>query len=100
MKLSDTQRVILSRAAEHPEHLATPPERLPAAARQTVARALLKNDLVIAVHRPAYDAIAKWMVDGDETLLKVTDAGLRAIGIEPEAPLGAPPGGETAPPQV
>jgi hypothetical protein len=86
MKLSDTQRVILSRAAEHPQGLAYPPERLPAAARQTVAKALLKHDLVIAVHRPAYDAIAKWTVDGDEMLLKVTDAGLRAIGIEPEAP--------------
>jgi hypothetical protein len=85
MKLSDTQRVILSRAAEHPQGLAYPPERLPAAARQTVAKALLKHDLVIAVHRPAYDAIAKWTVDGDEMLLKVTDAGLRAIGVEPEA---------------
>jgi hypothetical protein len=85
MKLSDTQRAILTAAAEHPEYLAYPPERLPAGARQKVAQALLKQELVIGVHRPAYDAIAKWTVDGDEMLLKITDDGLRAIGIDPNA---------------
>ena len=85
MKLTDTQRAILEAAAQHREHLAYPPERLPSAARQAVAKALLKNDLVIGVHRPAYDAIAKWTVDGDEMLLKITDDGLRAIGIDPNA---------------
>ncbi len=85
MKLSDTQRAILTAAAAHPEHLAYPPERLPAGARQKVAQALLKQDLVIGVHRPAYDAIAKWTVDGEEMLLKITEDGLRAIGIDPNA---------------
>jgi hypothetical protein len=101
MKLSDTQRAILAAAAQHPEHLAYPPERLPAGARQKVAQALLKQDLVIGVHRPAYDAIAKWTVDGEEMLLKITDDGLRAIGIDPnagDAPVAdtAPAGGEDA----
>ena len=109
MKLTDTQRVILSQASQHPDGLAYPPQRLPAAARQTVAKALLKNDLVIGVHRPAYDAVAKWTVDGDETLLKITDQGLRAIGVSPEgdgevaepATVGdtALTGGEATPPQ-
>jgi hypothetical protein len=85
MKLSDTQRAILTAAAAHPEQLAYPPERLPAGARQKVAQALLKQDLVIGVHRPAYDAIAKWTVEGEEMLLKITDDGLRAIGIDPNA---------------
>jgi hypothetical protein len=85
MKLTDTQRAILAAAAEHPEHLAYPPARLPAGARQTVARALLKQDLVIGFHRPGYDAIAKWTVDGDEMLLKITDDGLRAIGLDPNS---------------
>jgi len=109
MKLTDTQRAILDAAAQHPEHLAYPPARLPAGARQTVAKALLKNDLVIGVHRPAYDAIAKWTVDGDEMLLKITDDGLRAIGIDPNAGDAAAdtapesaeddaPAGEDAPP--
>jgi len=98
MKLTDTQMAILAAAARHPEHLAVPPARLPAAARQTVAKALLRNDLVLAVHRPAYDAHALWMVDGDSVLLKVTDEALRAIGMAPQdaapapdaAPMGAP----------
>ncbi len=116
MKLSDTQRAILAAAAAHPEHLAYPPERLPAGARQKVAQALLKQDLVIGVHRAAYDAIAKWTVDGEEMLLKITDDGLRAIGIDPNAgdavagepdcsgiegsvPDTAPTGGEEAAPR-
>jgi hypothetical protein len=85
MKLSDTQRAILEAAAQHPEHLAYPPERLPAGARQKVAQALLKQELVIGVHRASYDAHAKWTVDGEEMLLKITDDGLRAIGIDPKA---------------
>jgi hypothetical protein len=85
MKLSDTQRAILAAAAEHPKHLAYPPERLPAGARQTVAKALLKQDLVIALHRPDYAAEAQWTVDGEKMLLRITDDGLRAIGIDPNA---------------
>jgi hypothetical protein len=84
-KLSDTQRAILEAAAQHPEHLAYPPERLPAGARQKVAQALLKQDLVIGVHRASYDAHAKWTVEGEEMLLKITDDGLRAIGVDPNA---------------
>jgi hypothetical protein len=84
-KLSDTQRAILEAAAQHPEHLAYPPERLPAGARQKVAQALLKQELVIGVHRASYDAIAKWTVEGEEMLLKITDDGLRAIGVHPNA---------------
>ncbi|WP_240048408.1 DUF3489 domain-containing protein [Crenalkalicoccus roseus] len=104
MKLTETQMAILAAAARHPEHLAYPPERLPAAARQAVAKALLKNDLMIAVHRPAYDAQALWMVDGGSVLLKITDEGLRAIGIDPQgaapAPDAAPTGAPEAPPQA
>ncbi|GGG50438.1 hypothetical protein GCM10010964_42160 [Caldovatus sediminis] len=85
MKLTDTQRAILTAAAQHPQHLAVPPERLPAAARQTVGKALLKADLVVAVHRPDYDARALWTIDGESLLLRITDAGLRAIGVEPVA---------------
>jgi hypothetical protein len=89
-QLSDTQARILTAAARHPHHLALPPERLPAAARQAVGKALLKNDLVIAVHRPNHDARALWAVDGDSLLLRITHAGLRAIGAEPD-PVGDAP---------
>jgi hypothetical protein len=85
MPLTDTQMTILTAAAEHPEHLAYPPARLPAGPRQKVAQALLRQDLVIAIQRPAYDTAAQWTVDGDSVLLKITDEGLRAIGVDPNA---------------
>jgi putative transposase len=50
-KLSDTQRVILSRAAQHEALLATPPAKLPAAARQAVLRSMIAKDLLEAVAR-------------------------------------------------
>jgi hypothetical protein len=90
MTLTDTQRAILEAAARHPNHLAYPPARLPSAARQAVAKALMKHRLVIGFHQASYDAIAKWTVDGDEMLLKLTDEGLRAIGIDPNEGDGMP----------
>lgn len=83
MALSETQRRILTAAAEHPHGLAEPPEKLPGAACAAVGKAMLKADLVIAVHRPDYEARALWMIDGDSMLLRITDEGLRAIGLEP-----------------
>ena len=97
MKLSDTQRVILSQASQREDGLACPPARLPAAARQTVAKALLKHELVVAVHRTTDDAIAKWTMDGKELLLKITDEGLRAIGVAPEGEDEPITAGDTAP---
>ena len=87
MKLSDTQRAILTAAAQHPEHLALPPDRLPAGARQKVARALLRADLVVASRGSDHDRTPAtlWTVEGDGVLLKITDEGLRAIGIDPNA---------------
>ena len=45
-KLSDTQRVILSHAAQHEALLATPPAKLPAAARQAVLRSMIGKGLL------------------------------------------------------
>ncbi|MCK8787254.1 DUF3489 domain-containing protein [Roseomonas sp. NAR14] len=99
MALSETQRRILTAAAQHPHDLAEPPEKLPSAACAAVGKAMLKADLVIAVHRPDYEARALWAIDGDSMLLRITDAGLRAIGLDPAtcatgadtaAPAGAP----------
>ena len=60
MALSETQRRILTAAAQHPHGLAEPPEKLPAAACAAVGKALLHS-----------------------LLLRITDEGLRAIGLEP-----------------
>jgi hypothetical protein len=81
IKLTDTQRSILAGAAQHSEHLALPPHRLPAGARHTVAKAMLKQGLVIEVRGADNDADACWTVDGEEVLLMITAEGLRAIGV-------------------
>ena len=85
MKLSDTARVVLSRAAQHPERLAEPPKHLPAAARDAVVRSLLKNTLLAEVPCPREHLALAWRQDEDgaHIALQVTDAGLAAIGIEP-----------------
>lgn len=83
MKLSDTQRIILSQASQRDDRLAVPPDRLPAAARQTVAKSLLKQGLVSDEHASAYAARDAWQIDGRTRLLRITDEGLRAIGVEP-----------------
>ena len=82
-KLSDTQRVILSAAAQHPEQRAIPPAKLPGAAANAIARALLQRDLVIALPARVYTASEAWQVEGVPHLLRITDEGLRAIGIDP-----------------
>jgi hypothetical protein len=84
MKLSDTQRIILSQASQRDDRLAIPPERLPAAARQTVAKALLKQGLVSDEHASATHPRDAWQIDGRTRLLRITEAGLRAIGVTPE----------------
>lgn len=83
-KLSDTQRIILSRASQRDDRLAVPPERLPAAARQTVAKSLLKQGLVSEEPVSANNARGAWQIDGRPRLLRITDGGLRAIGVELE----------------
>jgi len=52
MKLSGTQRVILSKAAQHDALLAQPSAKLPAAARQAVLRSLIGKGLLEEVPDP------------------------------------------------
>ena len=82
--LTDTQRIILSQASQRDDGLVVPPERLPAAARQTVAKALMKQGLVRDQHAGASAAREAWQIEGRTRLLRNTEDGLRAIGIEPE----------------
>jgi hypothetical protein len=86
-KLSDTQRVILSRAAQHEALLATPPAKLPAAARQAVLRSLIGKALLEEVPARCDHAALGWRQDEDGAwiALRITAAGLAAIGIEPAA---------------
>jgi len=81
-KLSDTQRMILSQASQRDEGLAVPPEHLPAAARQTVARSLLNQRLVSDEDAGAHAARNAWQIDGQPRLLRITATGLAAIGLK------------------
>ncbi|WP_198370525.1 DUF3489 domain-containing protein [Roseomonas rosulenta] len=86
-KLSDTQRVILSRAAQHDALLATPPAKLPAAARQAVLRSMIGKGLLEEAPAPREAIGLGWRQDEDGgwIALRITEAGLAAIGVEPEA---------------
>ncbi|MBU8536570.1 hypothetical protein [Falsiroseomonas tokyonensis] len=100
-KLSDTQRVILSAAAQHEMGLARAPKILPAAARNAVFRSLIKNNLLTEINAPQDYVGLGWRQDEDGTWIvaRITDEGLRAIGIDPNegdavadtAPTVAPP---------
>jgi len=84
-KLSDTQRVILSAAAQHEMGLARAPKTLPAAARNAVFRSLIKNNLLTEINAPREHVGLGWRQDDDGAWIvaRITDEGLRAIGIDP-----------------
>ncbi|SFK85169.1 DUF3489 domain-containing protein [Falsiroseomonas stagni] len=84
-KLSDSQRVILSAAAQHEMGLARAPKTLPAAAHNAVFRSLIKNNLLTEINAPRDFVGLGWRQDKDGTWIvaRITDEGLRAIGIAP-----------------
>ncbi len=86
-KLSDSQRVILSAAAQHEMGLARAPKTLPAAARNAVFRSLIKSNLLTEINAPQEHVGLGWRQDEDGTWIvaRITDEGLRAIGIDPNA---------------
>lgn len=75
-KLTDTQAIILSAAAQRPGNAALPlPAKLRGGAAQKVVQTMLAKGLLEEV---AAD------INKDATTLVATDTGLAAIGIEPE----------------
>lgn len=85
MKLSDTQRVILSEASQH-DLLLAPLPKLPKAAANAVLKSLLKNGLLAECPAPREHIGRAWRQDESEAwiALRITEAGLRAIGVDPE----------------
>jgi hypothetical protein len=93
--LTDTQRAILRDAAKHADGLALPPPHLPPAPRVAVAKALLGAGLLAHAlgDDEKQDPALAWRLDGQGVLLRITEAGLRAIGAAPAAiSRGAPQG--------
>lgn len=99
-KLSDTQAIILSAAAQRPERIALPlPENLRGGAAAKVVGAMIAKGLIeeVDVNARRGDPLWRETGDGHGTTLVATDAGLAAIGIEPEDANTAPAGATDAP---
>jgi hypothetical protein len=97
--LTATQRAILRDAAAHPHDLAAPPANLPPAPRMAIAKALLGAALLApAEGDEGRDPGLAWKLDGESVLLRITEAGLSAVGAEPagQAAAAAQEGAEAA----
>jgi hypothetical protein len=82
-KLTDTQLIVLSSAANHDEGLATRPANLNAAAAMKVASSLIDKGLVREI-RAKTDAPVWHENDDGRFALKITRAGREAIGVDDE----------------
>ncbi|SFC90553.1 DUF3489 domain-containing protein [Tropicimonas isoalkanivorans] len=104
-KLSDTQLVILSAAAQREDRNVLPlPGSLRGGAAAKVVGALLKRGLIAETATDnqtkadaALNRIWRNDEDGNAILLHITDAGLALIGVEPESGDSAPTGANEAP---
>jgi hypothetical protein len=95
-KLSDTQLVVLSAAAQHPDRLVLPlPEHLKGGAATKVIDSLVGKGLVVEVEAKPSEPMWRDTGDGHGVTLIATDAAFVALGIAPEsAPAGATGGSE------
>ena len=101
-QLSDTQAIILSAAAQRSERIALPlPDSLRGGAAAKVVSTMIAKGLLQEVEVNARRGEPVWREagDGHGTTLVATDAGLAAIGIEPDDADTARPSGTEAPPQ-
>jgi hypothetical protein len=82
-KLTDTQLIVLSSAAQHDEGLATRPANLNAAAAMKVASSLVAKGLAREL-RAKVDAPVWHENEDGRFALKITKAGREAIGVDDE----------------
>ena len=87
-KLSDTQTIILSRAAQNEDRVALPlPDNLRGGAAAKVVSAMLAKGFLEEVEADMRNGEPVWRETGDShgVTLIATDAGLAAIGIETDS---------------
>jgi hypothetical protein len=99
-RLTDTQTIVLSAAAQRANMLALPlPKNLKGGAAQKVIASLLKQRLLeeIDANPRIGEHIWRETGDGHGVTLAITEHGLAAIGIEPEVANTAPAGATDAP---
>jgi hypothetical protein len=99
IRLTDTQRIILSAASQRTDRLALPlPKNIKGGAALKVINPLIQRGLLeeVAANRKLGDPVWRETGDGHCVTLIITDAGLAAIGVEPHnAPQSATHGEET-----
>ena len=95
LKLTDLQLMLLSAASQREDHLLALPETLTSRAAQAVVSKLLPRGFV--EETPVTSADPHWRTgeDGMLTRLKITPAGLQAIGLEPEGAPDEDPGDQS-----
>ncbi|RBP90247.1 uncharacterized protein DUF3489 [Rhodobacter sp. 140A] len=101
-QLSDTQAIILSAAAQRPEHIALPlPESLRGGAAAKVVGTMLAKGLLEEAEADMRKGEPVWRETGDGhgVTLVATDAGLAAIGIEPNTSAALEPAPKTRTPR-
>jgi hypothetical protein len=99
-KLSDTQTIILSRAAQNEDRIALPlPESLRGGAAAKVVDAMLAKGFLEEIDADLRKGEPVWRETGDGhgVTLVATDAGFAAIGIETEDANTAPAGATDSP---
>ena len=88
-KLTETQTIILSAGAQRPDNIAMPlPKGLHGAAARMAIGKMIERGLLEEADANICKGEPLWREtdDGHGTTLKVTSAGLAAIGIVPELP--------------
>lgn len=101
-QLSDTQAIILSAAAQRPERIALPlPDSLRGGAAAKVVSTMIAKGLLqeVEVNLRRGELVWRETGNGPGTTLVATDAGLSAIGIEPDETETTPASATEAPPQ-
>lgn len=99
-QLSDTQAIILSAAAQRPERIALPlPDNLRGGAAAKVVNTMIAKGLLreVEVNTRRGEPVWRETGDGHGTTLVATDAGLAAIGIEPDEAETTPASATKAP---
>jgi hypothetical protein len=92
IRLTDTQRIILSAASQRTDRLALPlPKNIKGGAALKVINPLIQRGLIeeVAANRKLGDPVWRETGDGHGVTLIITDAGLTAIGVEPGTPRSA-----------
>ena len=90
-KLTDTQRIILSKASQRTDRLALPlPKSIKGGAALKVINPLIRKGLLeeVAANRKLGDPLWRETAEGRGVMLIVAEAGHAAVGVEPATPDG------------